>query len=297
MSPRSPTIGNAWSNAFVCMSPYVELTVLQNWKVSKKKVREWCRQLCSQWKKVEIWRKAFSASWNGHFSSSSSPQPPQTISSLEPTHFFLWGGGAAHCTTVRTLKCCPENKTDSATYNGTKSPLTYLKYYCLVVIYCIRCVIVSSQPFHHIFHYIFTFSISLFSFILDNDWSASSENTVCRHSGTFPANLICCLFNVNTISIWHILPSLKSTQYFSPEFSTEDIPSAAGGSIAVAKVNNGLSHSIFSSDVSEYVLYTVSEFYSYHPLPMYSRWHVCLQWKVWVALKIPHTREFPSAWT
>lgn len=160
MSPRSPTIGNAWSNAFVCMSPYVELTVLQNWKVSTKKVREWCRQLCSQLKKVEIWRKAFSSSWNGHFSSSSSsPQPPQTISSLEPTHFFLWGGGAAHCTTVRTLKCCPENKTDSATYNGTKSPLTYLKYYCLVVIYCIRCVIVSSQPFHHIFRYIFTFSI------------------------------------------------------------------------------------------------------------------------------------------
>lgn len=138
MSPRSPTIGNAWSNAFVCMSPYVELTVLQNWKVSTKKVREWCRQLCSQLKKVEIWRKAFSASWNGHFSSSSSPH---------------------------------------------------------------------------------------------------------------------LLFNVNTISIWHILPSLKSTQYFSPEFSTEDIPSAAGGSIAVAKVNNGLSHSIFSSDVSEYVLY------------------------------------------
>lgn len=157
MSPRSPTIGNAWSNAFVCMSPYVELTVLQNWKVSTKKVREWCRQLCSQLNKVEIWRKAFSASWNGHFSSSSSPH---------------------------------------------------------------------------------------------------------------------LLFNVNTISIWHILPSLKSTQYFSPEFSTEDIPSAAGGSIAVAKVNNGLSHSIFSSDVSEYVLYTVSEFYSYHPLPMYSRWRV-----------------------
>lgn len=177
MSPRSPTIGNAWSNAFVCMSPYVELTVLQNWKVSTKKVREWCRQLCSQLKKVEIWRKAFSASWNGHFSSSSSPH---------------------------------------------------------------------------------------------------------------------LLFNVNTISIWHILPSLKSTQYFSPEFSTEDIPSAAGGSIAVAKVNNGLSHSIFSSDVSEYTLWVNSIHITHYQCTLDD---VCLQWKVWVALKIPHTRELPSALT